>query len=233
MPVVDETTMQCSRPGVFFGGDAAWGPKNIIWAVAHGHAAAISMHNHCQGVPLSERPPDGMNLISQKMGISEWSYHNDYNPASRQKMKHVDLKHRFEQLSLEVELGFDAEQTAREAQRCLNCDVETVFTAAKCIECDACVDICPLLCLTITREGDEAEVRERLSAPAVNPEQALYVSAPLPQTGRLMLKDEDLCVHCGLCAERCPTAAWDMQKFELLISYAGSATAEPALAHIS
>jgi formate dehydrogenase beta subunit len=233
MPVVDETTMQCSRPGVFFGGDAAWGPKNIIWAVAHAHAAAISIHNHCQGIPLTERPPDGMNLISQKMGISEWSYHNDYNPASRQKMKHVDLKRRFEQLSLEVELGFDAEQTAREAQRCLNCDVETVFTAAKCIECDACVDICPLLCLTITREGDEPEVRERLSAPAVNPEQALYVSAPLPQTGRLMLKDEDLCVHCGLCAERCPTAAWDMQKFELLISYAGSATAEPALAHIS
>ncbi len=233
MPVVDETTMQCSRPGVFFGGDAAWGPKNIIWAVAHAHAAAISIHNHCQGIPLTERPPDGMNLISQKMGISEWSYHNDYNPASRQKMKHVDLKRRFEQLSLEVELGFDAEQTAREAQRCLNCDVETVFTAAKCIECDACVDICPLLCLTITREGDEPEVRERLSAPAVNPDQALYVSAPLPQTGRLMLKDEDLCVHCGLCAERCPTAAWDMQKFELLISYAGSATAEPALAHIS
>ena len=233
MPVVDETTMQCSRPGVFFGGDAAWGPKNIIWAVAHAHAAAISIHNHCHGIPLTERPADRMNLISQKMGISEWSYHNDYNPASRQKMKHVDLKRRFEQLSLEVELGFDAEQTAREAQRCLNCDVETVFTAAKCIECDACVDICPLLCLTITREGEESEVRERLSAPAVNPEQALYVSAPLPQTGRLMLKDEDLCVHCGLCAERCPTAAWDMQKFELLISYAGSAAVEPALAHIS
>ncbi|MSV35661.1 MAG: 4Fe-4S dicluster domain-containing protein [Bryobacterales bacterium] len=232
MPAVDETTMQCSRPGVFFGGDAAWGPKNIIWAVAHGHAAAISVHNHCQGIPLTERPPDRMNLITQKMGISEWSYHNDYNPVARQKMKHVDLQRRFEELSLEVELGFDVEQTAREAQRCLNCDVETAFTAAKCIECDACVDICPLLCLTITRDGEEAEVRERLSAPAVNPEQALYASTPLPQTSRLMLKDEDLCVHCGLCAERCPTAAWDMQKFELLISYAGTAVTEPALAQV-
>ena len=231
MPVVDEKTTQSTRPGVFFGGDAAWGPKNIIWAVAHGHEAAISMHAHCQGMPITERPPDRMNLISQKMGISEWSYHNDYNPASRQKMKHVDLVHRFEQLNVEVELGFNAEQTAREVQRCLNCDVETVFTPAKCIECDACVDICPLLCLTITRDGDETEVRERLSAPAVNPDQALYASAPLPQTGRLMLKDEDLCVHCGLCAERCPTAAWDMQKFELQISYAGSAAAEPELAH--
>ena len=231
MPVVDEKTMQCSRPGVFFGGDAAWGPKNIIWAVAHGHEAAISMHAHCHAHSVNERPPDHMNLISQKMGISEWSYHNDYNPASRQKMKHVDLVHRFEQLNVEVELGFSAEQTAREVQRCLNCDVETVFTAAKCIECDACVDICPLLCLTITRDGEETDIRERLSAPAVNPEQVLYASTPLPQTGRLMLKDEDLCVHCGLCAERCPTAAWDMQKFELQIAYAGSAVAEPELSH--
>jgi len=233
MPVVDEKTTQCSRPGVFFGGDAAWGPKNIIWAVAHGHEAAISMHAHCQGAPVNERPPDSMNLISQKMGISEWSYHNDYNPAARQKMKHVDLVHRFEQLNVEVELGFNAEQTAREVQRCLNCDVETVFTPVKCIECDACIDICPLLCLTITRDGEEAEVRERLSAPAVSPDQALYASEPLPQTGRLMLKDEDLCVHCGLCAERCPTAAWDMQKFEIQISYAGSAVTEPVLSHAS
>jgi NADPH-dependent glutamate synthase beta subunit-like oxidoreductase/ferredoxin len=233
MPVVDEQTMQCSRPGVFFGGDAAWGPKNIIWAVAHAHEAAISIHNHCQGVPVTERPAPGVNLLTQKMGISEWSYHNDYNPAARQKMKHVDLTHRFEQLNVEVELGFSAEQTAREVQRCLNCDVQTVFTPEKCIECDACVDICPLLCLTITRDGEESEVRNRLSAPAVNPDQALYASAPLPQTGRLMLKDEDLCVHCGLCAERCPTAAWDMQKFEILIPYAGSATTEPVLAHMS
>ncbi len=221
MPVVDETTFQSSRPGIFFGGDAAFGPKNIIWAVAHGHAAAISIHNHCQGVPVTERPENGMNLITQKMGLSEWSYHNDYNPASRQKMKHVDLARRFEQLNIEVELGFNAEQTAREVQRCLNCDVETAFNAGRCIECDACIDICPLLCLTITRDGEEPQVRERLSAPAVNPDQALYASEPLPQTGRLMFKDEDLCVHCGLCAERCPTSAWDMQKFELLISYAG------------
>ena len=231
MPAVDKTTFQSTRAGVFFGGDAAWGPKNIIWAVAHGHQAAISIHNHCQGVPVTDRPKQGSNLVSQKMGISEWSYHNDYNPASRQKMKHVDLVHRFEQLNVEVELGFNAEQTAREVQRCLNCDVETVFTAAKCIECDACVDICPLLCLTITRDGEESDIRERLSAPAVNPEQALFASTALPQTGRLMLKDEDLCVHCGLCAERCPTAAWDMQKFELQIAYAGSAVAEPELSH--
>ena len=229
MPAVDEKTMQCSRAGIFFGGDAAWGPKNIIWAVAHAHDAAISIHNHCRGVTVTERPPQGMNVITTKMGISEWAYHNDYNPAQRQKMTHMDLTKRFEQLNLEVELGFNAEQTAREVQRCLNCDVETVFAPKRCIECDACIDICPLLCLTIAPDGDETSVKEKLSAPALNPDQALYASAPLPQTGRLMLKDEDLCVHCGLCAERCPTAAWDMQKFELLIAYAGSTTAEPAL----
>jgi formate dehydrogenase beta subunit len=221
MPVVDELTMQSSRLGVFFGGDAAWGPKNIIWAVEHGHQAAISIHDYCAGIPLEERPPQGMNLISQKMGISEWSYHNDYNPAPRQKMKHVDLVERFRQLNIEVELGFTPEQTAREVQRCLNCDIETEFTAGRCIECDACIDICPVQCLTIMRNGDEDDLRRRLTAPAINPDQALYVSGPLPQTGRIMAKDEDVCVHCGLCAERCPTAAWDMQKFELLISYAG------------
>ena len=222
MPVVDEVTFQSTLPGVFFGGDAAFGPKNIIWAVAHGHAAAISIHNHCQGLAATERPSEGMSLITQKMGISEWSYHNDYNPASRQKMQHVDLARRFEQLNIEVELGFNAEQTAREVQRCLNCDVETVFTEKRCIECDACIDVCPVQCLTIARDGEESEIRGRLSAPAVNPDQALFASGPLPQTGRLMLKDEDVCVHCGLCAERCPTAAWDMQKFDLHIPYAGS-----------
>ena len=221
MPAVNKVTFESSRPGVFFGGDAAWGPKNIIWAVEHAHQAAISIHNHCQGIAVAERPGYAMNLISQKMGLSEWSYHNDYNPASRQKMKHVDLVHRFEQLNIEVELGFTAEQTAREVQRCLNCDIETSFTAAKCIECDACIDICPLSCLTIAADGSEEAIRHHLSAPAVNPDQALYASKALPQTGRLMMKDEDLCVHCGLCAERCPTAAWDMQKFELLIGYAG------------
>jgi formate dehydrogenase (NADP+) beta subunit len=221
MPTVDEKTMQCTREGIFFGGDAAWGPKNIIWAAEHGHQAAISIHNYCQSIPVTERLPQGTNLISQKMGLSEWSYHNDYNPAARQKMRHVDLVKRFKRMNIEVELGFSAEQTAREVQRCLNCDIQTDFTAARCIECDACIDVCPVQCLTITRDGEEDDLRKRLSAPAINLTQDLYVSAPLPQTARIMAKDEDLCVHCGLCAERCPTAAWDMQKFELLIPYAG------------
>ncbi len=222
MPTVDKTTMQCTRPGVFFGGDAAWGPENIIWAVAHAHAAAISIHNLCTGVALTQRPAQGMNLVSQKMGIHQWSYSNDYNPAKRQKMQHVDLVERFRKLNIEVELGFTAEQTAREVERCLNCDIETVFTDRLCIECDACVDVCPLQCLTITQDGEEAEVRTRLTVPALNQKQDLFASGPLPQTKRLMLKDEDLCVHCGLCAERCPTAAWDMQKFDLLLPYAGN-----------
>jgi thioredoxin reductase/ferredoxin len=221
MPTVDKTTMQCTRPGVFFGGDAAWGPENIIWAVAHGHAAAISIHNLCQGVPITERPKDGMNLISQKMGIHQWSYSNDYNSSKRAKMQHVDLVERFQRLNIEVELGFSAEQTAREVERCLNCDMQTVFTDRLCIECDACVDVCPLGCLTIAPDGEEQEVRGRLTVPAQNPKQDVFASGPLVQTARIMFKDEDLCVHCGLCAERCPTAAWDMQKFELLLPYAG------------
>ncbi len=223
MPVVDAVTMQSTLPGVFFGGDAAWGPKNIIWAVAHGHQAAISIHNHCQGIAVTERPAEGMTLLSQKMGLSEWSYHNDYNPSPRQQMRHVDLVRRFAQLDVEVELGFTAEQTAREVQRCLNCDIQTVFAPERCIECDACIDVCPVQCLTIAPDGEEEELRARLSAPALNRDQALYTSAPLPQTGRIMVKDEDVCVHCGLCAERCPTAAWDMQRFELLLPYAGAA----------
>ena len=222
MPVIDETTFQSKLPNVFFGGDAALGPKNIIWAVEQAHQAAISINNFCQGASITERPPVGMNLISQKMGISEWSYHNDYNPAARQKMQHVELTERFRELNVEVEIGFSAEQTAREVQRCLNCDIETAFAPKRCIECDACIDICPVQCLTITRNGEEEELRMRLSAPALNLTQALYVSAPLPQTQRIMAKDEDVCVHCGLCAERCPTAAWDMQKFEVLISLAGT-----------
>jgi len=223
MPVVDKLTHQSTRPGVFFGGDAAWGPQNIIWAVAHGHQAAISIHNHCHEVPLDERLPMGMNLVSQKMGMSEWSYHNDYNPSPRQKMTHVELTKRFASLDLEVELGFSAEQTAREVQRCLNCDVQTAFQAPLCIECDACIDICPVRCLTITSNGDEADLRGRLSTPSTNLHQALFISAPLPQTGRVMVKDENVCVHCGLCAERCPTAAWDMELFDLQIPYAASA----------
>jgi formate dehydrogenase beta subunit len=230
-PIVDKVTMESTRPGIFFGGDAAFGPKNIIWAAEHGHQAAISIHNYCQGIPVSERLPMGMNLVSQKMGLGQWSYHNDYNPALRQKMQHVDLEQRFKQMNIEVELGFDAAQTAREAQRCLNCDVQTVFYAARCIECDACIDVCPLLCLTIAPDGEEEQVRQRLSAPATNLDQALYASAPLPQTKRLMLKDEDLCVHCGLCAERCPTAAWDMQKFDLEIPYAGRLALAEATDH--
>ena len=232
LPVVDTVTCQSTRPGVFFGGDAAWGPKNIIWAVEHGHQAAISIHNHCQGLPVTERLPWKMNLVSQKMGISEWSYSNDYNPVNRQKMKHVDLAKRFEELNIEVELGFTAEQTAREVERCLNCDIETAFVEKRCIECDACIDVCPVLCLTMTRNGDEEDLRSRLTAPAVNLAQELYVSGPLPQTGRVMVKDEDLCVHCGLCAERCPTAAWDMQKFELFISYAGGQTCQTQLTSV-
>ncbi|MBV8526862.1 MAG: FAD-dependent oxidoreductase [Candidatus Dormibacteraeota bacterium] len=219
MPVVDEVSFESTRPGVFFGGDAAFGPKNIIWAVEHGHQAAISIHNFCQGLPLDDRPPVGMNLFSQKMGLTEWSYHNDYNPAPRQRMQHVDLRQRFRRLDVEVEEGFTEEQTEFEAQRCLNCDVQTVFDAPLCIECDACIDVCPVKCLTITENAGEAELRRRLTVPAANPEQALFVSAPLPQTRRVMVKDENICVHCGLCAERCPTAAWDMQKAEVLIPY--------------
>jgi NADPH-dependent glutamate synthase beta subunit-like oxidoreductase/ferredoxin len=232
VPVVDTHTYQSTRQGVFFGGDAAFGPKNIIWAVEHGHQAAISIHNHCEKEPLTERLSYGMNLVTQKMGISEWSYKNDYSAAIRQKMKHVDLVERFNKMNIEVELGFTAEQAAAEVGRCLNCDVQTVFAAPKCIECDACVDICPVQCLTITRDGDELDLRSRLSAPALTPDQDLYVSAPLPQTHRIMAKDEDVCVHCGLCAERCPTAAWDMQKFQLIIPYAGVKACSETLAAV-
>ncbi|HEY1950724.1 MAG TPA: FAD-dependent oxidoreductase [Bryobacteraceae bacterium] len=229
VPVIDTATFQSTREGVFFGGDAAFGPKNIIWAVEHGHQAAISIHSFCEGTPLNERPAYGMNLVTQKMGISEWSYQNDYNAAARQKMKHVDLVKRFSDLNIEVEVGFTPEQAATEVERCLNCDMQTAFSAPRCIECDACVDVCPVQCLTITRDGDEPDLRTCLSAPALNPDQALYVSAPLPQTGRVMAKDEDVCVHCGLCAERCPTAAWDMQKFDLIIPYAGLKTCSQTL----
>ncbi len=228
-PVVDEETMMCSREGVFFGGDSAFGPKNIIWAVAHGHEAAISIHKYCQGEVLEDRLPVAVNLASQKMGMHEWSYSNDYDPAARRLMPHVDLKERFKKLDIEVELGFTAEQAVQEVERCLNCDIQTVFAAKLCIECDACIDICPVKCLTITENDDDAGMRTRLSAPAQNLEQALYVSEDLPQTSRVMVKDEDLCVHCGLCAERCPTGAWDMQKLKVLLPYASEEAADEQL----
>lgn len=212
VPKVDATTFESTRPGIFFGGDAAFGPKNIIWSVEHGHQAAISIHQHCQGKPVSERMPPGINLQSRKMGMHEWSYANDYSALERRLVPHVSLKERFKKIDIEVELGFTAEQAAEEVQRCLNCDVQTIFDAKLCIECDACIDICPVDCLTMTPDGAEADLRTRLKAPATNVTQALYVSTPLKFTGRVMVKDEDVCVHCGLCAERCPTAAWDMQK---------------------
>ncbi len=221
IPIVDRTTFMTTTPGVFIGGDAAWGPENIIWAVEHGHQAAISIHAYCEGEALTDRPPEGMTLVSAKLGMHAWSYHNDYNPSHRQQMVHVDLTERFKRLNIEVELGFDPEQTAREVQRCLNCDIQTHFMAPLCIECDACVDVCPVSCLTITANGSEEDLRGRLMAPADNRQQDLYVSEDLPQTGRVMVKDEDICVHCGLCAERCPTAAWDMAKFDLFQPYAG------------
>ena len=220
MPVVDKITMQSTREDVFFGGDAAFGPLNIIWAVEHGHQAAISIHNYCMGEPVTERLPHTMNLGSTKMGIHEWSYSNDFDLTTRRLVPHLSLKERFEKLSLEVELGFDAQQAAKEAERCLNCDIQTVFKANLCIECDACIDICPVNCLTIIENGPEVELRLRLNTPAPKKVQDIFVSETLPQTGKVMVKDENSCVHCGLCAERCPTGAWDMQKFTLNIPYA-------------
>jgi formate dehydrogenase beta subunit len=230
MPVVDKTTFMSTRPGVFFGGDAAFGPQNIIWAVEHGHQAAISIHNYCQAIPVTERPAPGMTLASTKMGLHEWSYSNNYDASMRQKMTHVDLKARFENMTTEVELGFDAEQTAREVERCLNCDVQTHFTDSLCIECDACIDICPTDCLTIVPNAEEPVLRERLTAPAINPDQPLFVSGGLKQTGRVMVKDENVCLHCGLCAERCPTYAWDMRKFAVIIPLAGLTSAKEPVA---
>lgn len=219
-PNVDEVTHGVELPGVFFGGDSAFGPKNIIWAVEHGHRAAISIHKYCAGEDITERPPRGMNLLSTKMGIHEWSYSNDFDDSERRQMRHVELTERFKNISIEVELGFDPEQTAREVERCLNCDVQTVFSEKLCIECDACMDVCPVYCLTITDNGEEEDLRTRLRAPATNTDQILYVSDVLPQTGKVMVKDENLCIHCGLCAERCPTGAWDMRKSLLIVPYA-------------
>ena len=219
MPVVDKATMASSLPGVYFGGDAAFGPKNIIWAVAHGHDAAISIDLQCRGEPLTRRPPPHVNLSSQKMGIHEWSYDNAIHPDVRYKVPLKDTVIALKDIRQEVELGFDPRLAYAEAQRCLNCDVQTVFSDKLCIECDACVDICPMDCITFTADGDEPDLRTRLQAPALNVTQALYIGGPV-KTGRVMVKDEDVCLHCGLCAERCPTGAWDMQKFLLDMAHA-------------
>jgi len=220
MPVLDPVTLQSKRPEVFFGGDAALGPKNIIWAVAHGHDAAISIDRHCHGEDVHVRLAPHVNLHSQKMGIHEWSYDNQVAPDTRFKVPLKDLTIALRDIRQEVELGFDPQLAWKEAQRCLNCDVQTVFASKLCIECDACVDICPVDCITFTRDGEEPDLRARLNAPAKNLTQPLYVSGGL-RTGRVMVKDEDVCLHCGLCAERCPTGAWDMQKFLLDMTHAG------------
>jgi formate dehydrogenase beta subunit len=225
-PVVDPVTFESTLKGVFFGGDAAFGPKNIIWAVEHGHQAAISIHNHCHGKDVASRQENEVSLISQRMGMHEWSYSNNWDPSMRSLVPHVNLKDRFEGLNIEVETGFTRDQLDVETQRCLNCDVQTDFSASLCIECDACIDVCPVECLTMTANGSEADLRSRLTAPADNTNLPLFVSADLPQTGRVMVKDEDICIHCGLCAERCPTGAWDMKKSLVTIYHAGSKGSE-------
>ena len=220
MPVVDKLTFQSTLPKVLFGGDAAFGPKNIIWAVAHGRDAAISIDKLCQGEDLRSRPAPHVNLASQKMGIHEWSYDNEISDDKRYRVPLKDSRITLKDIKVEVELGFDPKLAFAEAQRCLNCDVQTVFSDKLCIECDACVDICPMDCITFTENGAEEDLRRRLRAPARNLTQDVYVSDTL-KTGRIMAKDEDLCLHCGLCAERCPTGAWDMQKFFLDMTNAG------------
>jgi formate dehydrogenase (NADP+) beta subunit len=222
MPKVNPKTMQSTLPNVFFGGDAAFGPKNIIWAVAHGHDAAISIDKLCHGEDVADRPPPGVTLVSQKMGIHEWSYDNDISNDLRYKVPLRDTAVALKDIKVEVELGFDDKLAYLEAERCLNCDVQTVFTGQLCIECDACVDICPMDCITFTENGTEEDLRGRLMAPALNLEQDLYIGNSL-KTGRIMAKDEDVCLHCGLCAERCPTGAWDMRKFLLDMTMAGPA----------
>jgi formate dehydrogenase beta subunit len=226
MPVLDKTSLQATLPGVFFGGDAALGPKNIIWAVAHGHDAAISIDRYCCGEDVKMRPPPTVTLISQKMGIHEWSYDNDVSNDKRYKVPLRDTVVSLKNIKVEVELGYDRSLAFAEARRCLNCDVQTVFAPRLCIECDACVDICPMDCITFTGNGEEAELRGRLNAPAADLAQSLYVSGVV-KTGRVMVKDEDVCLHCGLCAERCPTGAWDMQKFLLDMTHAGPGCRDP------
>ena len=220
MPKVDEKTMASTHPKVFFGGDAAFGPKNIIWAVAHGHEAAVSIDKMLNGEDIEERPIPAVTVMSQKMGIHEWSYDNEIAPDQRHRVPLRDKVVALRDIKSEVELGFDVALAVKEASRCLNCDVQTVFSSSLCIECDACVDICPMDCISFTGNGEEADLRTRLKAPARNLTQDLYVQDGL-KTGRVMVKDEDVCLHCGLCAERCPTGAWDMQKFLIEMTHAG------------
>ena len=220
LPLLNKITFQSSVPNVFFGGDSAFGPKNIIWAVAHGHDAAVSIDKLLHQENIGERPAPGVSMMSQKMGIHEWSYDNEIAGDSRYKVPWQDIKITLKNVKAEVELGFDVATAWKEAQRCLNCDVQTVFTDKLCIECDACVDICPMDCITFTPNAEEDALRKNLNAPALNKIQDLYVSGPL-KTTRVMVKDEDVCLHCGLCAERCPTGAWDMQKFLLEMTDAG------------
>ncbi|MEP1743265.1 MAG: FAD-dependent oxidoreductase [Kangiellaceae bacterium] len=220
MPVVDETTFQSTNERVFFGGDAAFGPSNIITAVAHGHQAAISIHKFCLGDSISDRPEPGVNLMSQKMGFHEWTYDNHIDHDKRHLVPHIDKEIALKNLKMEVEKGFDKDLGYEEAMRCLNCDVQTVFTDNLCIECDACTDVCPTQCINFIDNSEEDDLRTRLNAPSNNKDQDLYVSGELPTT-RVMVKDENVCLHCGLCAERCPTAAWDMQKFTYTVTKAG------------
>ncbi|MEZ5473114.1 MAG: FAD-dependent oxidoreductase [Marinicella sp.] len=221
MPEVDKLTFQTSLPNVFVGGDAAWGPENVITAVAHGHQAAISIHKYCQGEPTTERPTPDVTLISQKMGFHDWLYDAHVSDDDRHIVALEDKQKALADRKLEVEKGFNLGQGYDEAMRCLNCDVQTVFDKDRCIECDACEDICPVDCINFTdNEADEDRLRNKLKVKASNQEQDLYVSAEL-KTKRVMVKDENVCLHCGLCAERCPTGAWDMQKFLLNEAKAG------------
>ena len=224
LPLLDARTMQsATNPRVFFGGDAAFGPENIIWAVAHGHEAAVSIDRQLSSEDISDRPSPRVSLLSQRMGIHQWSYDNAVSNDLRFKVPWTKAEIAPASIKVEVELGFDAATAFKETQRCLNCDVQTVFADKLCIECDACVDICPMDCISFVEDGDEADLRTRLNAPATSLTQDLYVSKPL-KTARLMVKDEDVCLHCGLCAERCPTGAWDMQKFLLEMAHAGPAS---------
>jgi ferredoxin len=223
VPIIDKKTFESTKKGVFFGGDSAFGPKNIIWAVEHGHQAAISIHNYCRGVSLEQRVLNKIELKSTKMGMFEWSYSNSFDGSERRKMEHLDLVKRFSKLDIEVEIGFSPEQIATEVQRCLNCDIQTVFDAPKCTECDACIDICPVECLSITENTNNEEIlRESLNFDRNEFDQSLFISEELKFTNRIMVKDENICLHCGLCAERCPTAAWDMSEGIVKIHHAGT-----------